>query len=138
MLYRVHFFPGLCLLILGFGLLCQIVRWLLQRHSWRWTIAAGACGSALLLALGYLLEFNRVVRHFPVWWSTWLECAAIVETAVLFRLFLGMLSWRRPPQFPSRRREFFPTPGAVLFAAPIAATGFGNLIRDPFRISEAK
>jgi predicted MPP superfamily phosphohydrolase len=138
MLYRVHFFPGLCLLILGFGLLCQIVRWLLQRYSWRWTIVAGACGSAALLALGYLLEFNRVLRHFPVWWSTWLECAAIVETAVLFGLYLGMLSWRRAPEFRSGRRKFFQTAGAALFAAPIAVTGFGILMRDRFRISEAK
>jgi predicted MPP superfamily phosphohydrolase len=138
MLYRVHFFPGLCLLILGLGLLYQIVRWLIQRYSWRWTIAAGACGSALLLALGYLLEFNRVVRHFPVWWSTWLECAAIVETACLFGLYLGMLSWRRAPEFRSGRRKFFRTAGAGLFVAPIAATGFGILARNRFRISEVK
>src|SRR5882762_1401248 len=138
MLYRVHFFPGLCLLILGFGLLLQIVRWLLQRYPWRWTIVAGACGSTVLLALGYLLEFNRVLRHFPVWWSTWLECAAIVETAVLFGLYLGMLSWRRAPEFRSGRRKFFRTAGAALFAAPIAATGFGILMRSRFRISEMK
>jgi predicted MPP superfamily phosphohydrolase len=138
MLYRVHFFPGLCLLILGFGLLFQIVRWVVQRYSWRWTIMAGACGSALLLCLGYLLEFNRVVRHFPVWWSTWLECAAIVEPAVLFGLYLGMLSWRRAPKFRSGRRKFFQTTGAALFAAPIAATGFGILMRSRFRISEVK
>ncbi|HEY6391536.1 MAG TPA: metallophosphoesterase [Bryobacteraceae bacterium] len=138
MLYRVHFFPGLCLLILGFGLLFQIVRWLFQRYSWRWTIAAAAWGSALLLSLGYLLEFNRVIRHFPVWWSTWLECAAIVETACLFGLYLGMLAWRRAPEFRSPRRKFFQTAGVALCAAPIAATAFGILVRNRFRISEVK
>jgi predicted MPP superfamily phosphohydrolase len=138
MLYRVHFFPGLCLLILGFGLLCQIVRWMVQRYSRRWTILAAVCGPALLLCLGYLLQFHRVVRHFPVWWSTWLECAAIVETMCLMGLYLGMLAWRRAPEFNSRRRKFFHTAAAALFAAPIAATGFGILVRDRFRISELK
>jgi predicted MPP superfamily phosphohydrolase len=137
-LYRVHFFPGLCLLILGLVLLYQIVRWLVQRYSWRWTIVAAACGSAVLLFLGYLLEFGRVVRLFPVWWATWLECAGLVEIACLVGLYLGMLAWRRAPQFSSPRRKFFRTASAALFAAPIAATGFGILVRNRFRISEVK
>ena len=138
MLYRVHFFPGLCLLILGLALLFQIVRWLLQRYLWRWTIVTAACGSAALIFLGYLLEFHRVVRHFPVWWATWLECAGLVVTACLIGIYLGMLAWRRAPDFRSPRREFFRTAGAALFVAPIAATGFGILMRNRFRISEVK
>src|SRR5216684_3230009 len=138
MLYRLHFFPGLCLLILGLALLFQIVRWLLQRYLWRWTIVTAACGSAALIFLGYLLEFHRVVRHFPVWWATWLECAGLVVTACLIGIYLGMLAWRRAPEFRSPRREFFRTAGAALFVAPIAATGFGILMRNRFRISEVK
>jgi len=136
MLYRVHFFPGLCLVILGLALLYQIVRWLVQRYSRRWTIVAAACGSALLLFLAYLLEFNRVVRLFPVWWATWLECAGLVEIACLVGLYLGMLAWRRAPDFSSPRRKFFQTAGAALLVTPIAATGFGIVVRNRFRTSE--
>src|SRR5260370_15079950 len=138
MLYRVHFFPGLCLVILGLALLYQIVRWLVQRYSRRWTIVAAACGSALLLFLAYLLEFNRVVRLFPVWWATWLECAGLVEIACLVGLYLGMLAWRRAPDFSSPRRKFFQTAGAALLVTPIAATGFGIVVRNRFRTSEVK
>jgi len=138
MLYRVHFFPGLCLLILGLGLLFQIVRWRIRHTSWRRTMLAAACGCAVLLILGYLLEFNRVIRHFPLWWSTWLECAAIVESVWLMGLYLGMLAWRRAPEFSSPRRKFFRTAGASIVAAPIAATGFGILQRNRIRISEVK
>src|SRR5258708_19529539 len=99
MLYRVHFFPGLCLLILGLALLFQIVRWLLQRYSWRWTIVTAACGSAALIFLGYLLEFHRVVRHFPVWWATWLECAGLFVTASLIGIYLAMFAFPPPPIF---------------------------------------
>jgi predicted MPP superfamily phosphohydrolase len=138
MLFRLHFFPGLCLVILGFGVLYQIVRWLLHRYAWRWTIVAAGWGSALLIFLGYLLEFHLVVRLFPVWWATWLECAALVETMCLIGFYLGMLVWRRAPEFSSPRRKFFRTAGAALFVAPIAVTGFGILVRDRFRISEVK
>ena len=138
MLYRVHFFPGLCLLILGLALLFQIVRWVLQRYSWRWTIVAATCASALLIVLGYLLEFHRVVRLFPVWWATWLECAGLIVTMCLIGLYLGMFVWRRAPEFSSPRRKFFQTAGAALFVAPITGTCFGILERDRFRISEVK
>ncbi len=138
MLSRLHFFPGLCLLILGLGLLFQIVRWRIRRTSWRRTTVASACGCAVLLTLGYLLEFHRVIRYFPVWLSTWLECAAIVESVWLIGLYLGMLAWRRAPEFRSPRRKFLRTAGAALIAAPIAATGFGILLRNRIRLSEIK
>src|SRR5438132_657610 len=110
----------------------------MQRYSWRWSIAAAGCGSALLLIVGYLLEFQRVVRHFPVWWATWLECAGLVEIACVIGIYMGMLVWRRAPEFSSPRRKFFRTAGVTLFAAPIAATGFGILERNRFRIAEVK
>src|SRR5438046_1453195 len=136
MLNSVHFFPGLCLLILGLGLLFQIVRWLTQRYSWRRSILAAAGGCAVLLGFAYLLEFQRVVRLFPVWWSTWLECAGIVALVWLIGLYLGMLAWRRAPEFRSSRRNFFRTAGAALVAVPVAGTGFGIVVRNRIRISE--
>ena len=138
MLYRVHFFPGLCLLILGLGILFQIARWLIRRSSRRLIIFASTVCCAALLTLGYLLEFHRVVRFFPVWWATWLECAAIVEAVWLIGLYLGILAWRRAPEFRSPRRKFLRAAGAALVAGPVAATGFGILMRNRIRISEMK
>jgi uncharacterized protein len=138
MLNRVHFFPGLCLLILGLGLLFQIVRWLIHRYSWRWTIALPAAAAAVLLMLGYLLEFHRVIRLFPLFWSTWLECAAIVESVWLIGLYLGLLAWQSARKFTPSRRMFFRTAGAALVAAPVAATAFGIVARNRVRLSELR
>ena len=76
-LYRVHFFPGLCLLVLGLGIEFHILRLLWERFATRRWLQLAAVLSTALLCLGYLLEFHRVMRLFPVWWSTWLECAAL-------------------------------------------------------------
>ncbi len=138
MLYRLHFFPGLCLLILGLGLQYKIVGWLLDRYPRRNAILAGAAASTLLLSLGYLLEFQRVVRNFAVWWATWLECAAIVETICLIGIYLGLLVWNNVPEFQSARRTFLQAAGAGLCIAPAVSTGFGILGRSRFQVSEVK
>src|ERR1700733_4249181 len=108
-LLRVHFFPGLCLLILGLGLQFPVVRWLLDSYRRSSLIWLGAAASTVLLVGGYLLEFQRILRHFPVQWWTWLECASLVETMALIALSLALLIWRRAPQFdPARRRLMQP------------------------------
>jgi hypothetical protein len=78
MLYRLHFFPGFCLLILGLGLQVLILGLLAERRVRRAVLLVAGLDSTVLLVLGYLLEFQRVLRLFPVWWSTWLECASIL------------------------------------------------------------
>ena len=53
-LLRVHFFPGLCLLILGLGLQFPVVRWLLDSYRRRrFDLAGRGCfhGSARWLAI---------------------------------------------------------------------------------------
>ena len=138
MLYRVHFFPGLCLLILGLGLQYKIVRWLLDRQARKSVIFAAAVASTVLLSLGYLLEFQRVVQHFAVWWATWLECAAVVETICLIGIYLGLLVWNNVPKFQSTRRTFLQAAGAGLCIAPVVSTGFGILGRNRFQVCEVK
>ena len=105
MLYRIHFFPGLTLFSLGLALLVLILRLLgkqLARHP---ATLAAAGASAVLLVLGYLLEYDRVIRLFPVWWSTWLECAAMVEIVGLICVSVVLFFWRKVPPFqPSRFR----------------------------------
>jgi predicted MPP superfamily phosphohydrolase len=133
---RLHFFPGLCLLFLGLGLQFPIVRWLLdssRRHSLIWL---GAAASTALLMAGYLLEFQRVLRHFPVQWWTWLECASLVETMSLIALSLALLFWRRAPQFDPARRKLLQTAAAGLCIVPLAVTAVGVVRRNRFRVTE--
>jgi predicted MPP superfamily phosphohydrolase len=130
MLQQIHFFPGLCLLALGLGLEVAVLR----RRRVLWPVAAGATG---LLLLGYLLEFERVVRYFPVWWATWLECAAIMELLVLVALYVVLLP-RSAPGFQANRRAFLQTTAAGLCIAPVAVTVFGIVKRNQFRLSEAR
>jgi len=135
-LLRVHFFPGLCLLILGLGLQFPIIQWLLDSYRQRRFIWLGAALSTALLVAGYLLEFQRVLRHFPAPWWSWLECASLVETMWLIGLSLALLAWRRAPQFDPARRKLLQAAGAGLCIAPLAATAFGIARRNQFRVSE--
>ena len=135
-LLRVHFFPGLCLLILGVGLQFPVIRWLLDSYRQRRLIWLGAAASTALLVAGYVLEFQRVLQLFPVQWWTWLECASVVETMWLIGLSFALLVWRRAPQFDPARRKLLQTAGAGLFIAPVAATAFGIVGRNQFRVSE--
>jgi predicted MPP superfamily phosphohydrolase len=135
-LLRVHFFPGLCLLILGLGLQVPIIRWLLDSSRRRGLVWLGASVSSALLVAGYLLEFQRVLVRFPVGWWTWLECASLVETMWLIGLSLALLVWGTSSQFDPSRRKLLQAAGAGLCIAPVAATTFGIVRRNQFRVSE--
>jgi hypothetical protein len=135
-LLRVHFFPGLCLLILGLGLQFPVIRWLLDSYRQRSLIWLGAAASTALLVAGYILEFQRVLRHFPVQWWTWLECASLVETIWLIGLSLALPIWRRAPQFDPSRRTLLQTAAAGLCIVPLAATAVGVVRRNRFRVTE--
>jgi len=133
---RVHFFPGLCLLLLGLGLQFPIVRWLLVSFRQRRLIWLGAAASSALLVAGYLLEFQRILRFFPAGWWTWIECASLVETIWLIAFSLALLLWRAAPQFSPARRKLLQTAAAGLCIAPLAGTAFGIVRRNQFRLSE--
>ena len=136
MLFRVHFFPGLCLLFLGLGLQIPVVRWLLDSYRQRRLIWLGAAASTALLLAGYVLEFQRVLRYFPVQWWTWLECASLVETMWLIGFSVALAVWRRAPQFSPARRKMLQAAAAGLCIAPLAATAVGIVRRNRFRVSE--
>jgi hypothetical protein len=135
-LLRVHFFPGLCLLLLGLGLQFHILGRLLERYRRRGWIISGAWASTILLALGYLLEFQWAQRISPVKWWTWLECAALVETIWLIGFSGALLIWRRTPQFDPARRRMLQAAGAAVCVLPVVGTGFGIVRRNRFRVSE--
>jgi predicted MPP superfamily phosphohydrolase len=134
MLLRIHFFPGLVLLALGLGLLFEIARQLRKRHS-RGVVHLGAAAGAALLLLGYLLEFQRVARHFGVWGATWIECAAIMEILGLAVTGFAAMFWSSAELQP-RRRALLQAAGAGLCLAPGAVAAFGIVNRNRFRLSE--
>lgn len=136
MLFRLHFFPGLVLLVTGLGMQFSFVRRLTETYGRRAFITAGTAVSTVLLGLGYLLNFQRVLLLFPVGWSTWLECAALVETVWLIALYLAWLVWRKAPGFRPARRAFLQVSAAGLGVAPLVAAGAGVIGRNQFRLSE--
>jgi predicted MPP superfamily phosphohydrolase len=139
MLFRLHFFPGLFLLVVGLAMQYAVIQWLLRRYpEQRIALVLATFVSSVLLTLGYVLEFQRVQRHFPVWWSTWLECASLVETMCLIGLYFGLLTWRKMPAFHPSRRAFFRAAGVGMCITPVAGTVFGIVKRNQFQLSEVK
>lgn len=138
MLSRLHLFPGFFLLVLGVGLQVLILRLLADLGLGRTARRAAGAISTVLLVLGYLLEFHRVMRYFPVEWSTWLECASIVETICLVGIYFGLLAWRKSAAHQPQRRMFLQTAAAGFAIAPIAAASFGILQRGRLQVTEVK
>ena len=136
MLNRLHFFPGLCLLILGLGLQYHIVRWALTRYKRPIWILPLAAIATVLQFLAYLLEFHRVLYYFSAWWAAWLECAGLVFSICLIGIYIGWLLLRGAPEFESKRRSFLQAAGAGLCLAPVVSTGFGIVTRNRFRLTE--
>src|SRR5260370_32811708 len=125
MLLRIHFFPGLCFLLLGLGILLLVYRQLVERYpELRRAIVLATTISIVLQMFGYVLEFHRVQQYFPVLWSTWLACAALVEEMFLIGLYFALLAWSQAPKFQAPRRAFLQAAGAGLCIAPIAGTAF--------------
>jgi len=132
----MHFFPGLCLLLLGLGLQLHILGWLFRRYGRRASIVSGAWASTILLALGYLFEFQWAQRISTVRWWTWIECASLVETIWLIGFSLALLIWRSAPQFDPARRRMLQTAAAAVCVTPVVGAGFGFVQRNRFRLSE--
>jgi predicted MPP superfamily phosphohydrolase len=98
-----------------------------------------ACANLLLAGLcsaGYLLGFNRVSRHVPLWWSTWVEAAALFLSVALIVLFAGVAVWRTGEKFRPGRRAFFRAAGGAIVAAPWVATTFGIVTRNRIYLKE--
>jgi predicted MPP superfamily phosphohydrolase len=136
MRYSLHF-PDFCLLLLGLVVQFQISRWLYRGEPGRARLLLGlnAASGGLQIA-GYLLSFQRVIRYFPTWFSTWVECAGLVWCVALVGIFLGMLAQRSARAFQPPRRQFLSAAGAMVCAAPLVATGFGIIQRNRFQLNE--
>ena len=139
MLSRLHLFPGLFLLLVGLWMQYEVTRWLVRLYP-RQRLALGlvTAVSSVVLVLGYLLEFQRVLWRVPVLWSTWVECASLVETMCLIGIYVGMLTWRNLPAFHPSRRAFLRAAGAGMCLTPVAGTVFGIVKRNQFQLNEVK
>ena len=139
MLFRIHFFPGLCFLLLSVVLVLEMTRRLLGRYPERKILfVPGAAISIVLQMFGYLLEFQRVQRHVPALLSTSLECAALVECMWLIGFYFALLVWAKAPRFQASRRAFFQAAGAGMCLVPVAGTAFGIVRRNQFRVNEVR
>jgi len=136
MAYRLHLFPSLFFLVLGLGLQLPVTRWALERSSRRMLVLMASGAGGILLSLGYLFEFQRVLLYVPAQTACWVQFASLFWTACLLGLFLGMLSWRGASAFRPERRRFLQATGTALCAAPFAGTAFGIVERDRFRVAE--
>lgn len=144
------------LTLLGLVLLAQAaaVFYLLRRpaarsQAWvrRLILASGGL-SGIALILGFLLMFVRVSRYLPVTPASWIKGSAMIW-AFLSVLWTGSwLVWRalavivKPAHsavHTEARRQFLNAAGAALFAAPMAAVGYGVFVeRINIRLREQK
>ncbi len=139
MLYRLHFFPGLTLLLLSAAIQLQLSWWALKRgqRSGRarliWLALANMAAGAIFV-LGYLLEFHRVSRRFSMPFATWEQAAALVAEVGLIGFFCGLAVLRRASAVRPERRAFVKAAGGALIAAPYVCTAFGIIKRDQFQL----
>ena len=130
------------LTVLAFVMLAQAggILFLLRgpaARSRRWVrhliLAAGGL-SGLLLIAGFLLMFARVSRYVNAWAGSWLRGSAMVWAMLSILWTAAWLVWRSvkaltPPAHSPVRRGFLTAAGTALFAAPVAAMGYGVFIQ---------
>jgi len=134
MLFRIHFFPWLCILTAGLALEYGVAKRLRETASRRLLWWGGVALTALMLA-GYALEFESAQRSLPALWATWLQCAALFEVLALAVAFGALHFSRTVPRFEPQRRALL---GATACLVPGVTTAFGILHRNQFRLTEVR
>lgn len=143
MTHHLNLWPDLFLLVVSLSLLTVISYWALQSPRWKPVKARilllFICLSIVSIELfGYLLSFARTWRHVSPLVATWAQAIGLTLAVFLVGLFFAMLTWRSLPGFQTPRRQFLSTACTSLAAAPLAATGFGFLVRNEFELKEIK
>ena len=110
-------------------------RWRDERPGSRIRPAA-ILASYTILLITLALNSKFIFGLIPLWWATWLKGATLAWAFCLVAIYIAFeLSSRIPPFDPARRKVLVAT-RAALCAAPIAATGFGVLVRKQFDVRE--
>jgi predicted MPP superfamily phosphohydrolase len=99
----------------------------------RRAVIAGTIISALVLMVGFLLRFARVIRFFPPWWGGWgrglifvwaFLSVFLVAAILISRWWLQVQSGHSPA-----RRAFLHTTQAALLCTPAIVTGYAVFIQ---------
>ncbi len=94
--------------------------------------------SLTVMTMGFLLSFNRVYRHFPLWFSSWGRGLTILWALLSVMMFAAYAVSRALPSpklahSPARRALLLAAKTAVL-AGPVAVIGYGTFVQR-FRLS---
>jgi uncharacterized protein len=99
----------------------------------RWAVIAGTMISALLLMMGFLLRFVRVIRHFPLWWSGWgrglIFTWAFLSVFLVAALLISRWWLQARSEHSPARRAFLHSTQAALLCTPAIATGYAVFIQ---------
>ncbi len=101
-------------------------------------IKAAWAVSVAVMALGFLLRFARVERHFPEWVSGWGQGAGMLweflSVLTIAAFVLGRLAAGPRASHSPARRRFLGAVRWALLGAPAVATGYGTFVQR-FRLS---
>jgi predicted MPP superfamily phosphohydrolase len=102
------------------------------RKPVRYSILAAWAVSMVVLALGFMLRFARVARHFPEWFAGWGRGLAMLWAFFSVLMLAAYAISRavpapRPEHSPARRTILRAVRTAIL-AGPVAAVGYGTFV----------
>ena len=94
--------------------------------------------SIIVMTMGFLLSFNRVYRHFPLWFGSWGRGLTILWAMLSVMMFAAYAVSRalpspKPAHSPARRTFLLAAKTAIL-AGPAAVVGYGTFVQR-FRLS---
>jgi uncharacterized protein len=100
-------------------------------------IYGGALGSFTLECFASMLRYQRILRHFPPWASSWgrglVMAWALFSILLLAAFAIWRLGPRIRPEHSTARRNFMSAAYAAVFGVPAAVIGYGVFI-ERFRI----
>lgn len=114
------------------------------RRRTRYAISAGFGISAAVLLCGFLLRFDRVIKHLPPGgWHVWTRGFIIAWMLISLSWLVGFavvrwLATRGVAPHSAARRHFLRTAQAAVFAAPPAAVGAMFIQRNRIELREHK
>ena len=100
-----------------------------------------ALGSFAIECFASLLRYERVLKHFPPWFSSWGRGLVMAWALFSILLLAAFVVWRlgphARPEYSAARRNFLAVSYGAVFGAPAAAIGYGTFVeRFQIRLRE--